>query len=115
MISWVEKMGVHKPGRLSGRLSGLVNSPLTSRLRDQLGKIPQAAAREDLAGGGIAFGGPFRGEAHGGGLGSLALGDVDDALFGEALVGVLQGFFVDGFEVGEVALVVEGFAELYGK
>jgi len=30
----------------------------------------------------------------------------------EALVGVFERFFVDGFEVGEVALVVERFAEL---
>ena len=38
--------------------------------------------------------------------------DEDDALFFGELEGVFQGFFVDGFPVGEVALVVEGFAQL---
>lgn len=37
---------------------------------------------------------------------------MNDAFLCEALVGVSEGLLVDGFEVGEVALVVEGFAEL---
>lgn len=38
----------------------------------------------------------------------------DDAFVVEVLVCVFEGFAVDGFEVGEVALVVEGFAKELG-
>ena len=38
--------------------------------------------------------------------------DEDDALFFGELEGVFQGLFIDGFPVREVALVVEGLAEL---
>lgn len=54
----------------------------------------------------MAVGGPVRGEGEGGGeAGVFAVGEEEDAFFFEALVGVFEGFFVDGFEVGEVALV----------
>lgn len=47
-------------------------------------------------------------------LGVLGLDDVDDAFFLEALVRVFESFFVNGLEVGEVALVIEGLAQLDG-
>jgi hypothetical protein len=54
---------------------------------------------------------PVRRDAQSGGDARVFGADyLDDSLFFEALVGVLEGFFVDGFEVGEVALVVEGFS-----
>lgn len=43
-------------------------------------------------------------------FGVSGLDNVDDALFFEALVGVFEGFFVNSFKVGEVALVVERLA-----
>lgn len=54
---------------------------------------------------------PFGSELDGcGDLGIAASRDEDDALFFEKLKSVFESFFVDGFEVGKVALVVEGFA-----
>ena len=59
------------------------------------------------------MGRPFGRELDSGGDSRVAgFGDGDYAFLEESLVGVFEGFFVDGFEVGEVALVVEGFSEL---
>ena len=46
---------------------------------------------------------------------SRGLGADDHSFFCEAGVGVFQGFFVYGFKVGEVALVIESLAELRKK
>ena len=49
----------------------------------------------------------------GGGFGrGFREGNENDAFFFISVPCVLEGFFVYCFEVGEVALVVEGFAEL---
>ena len=88
-------------------------SPFPSRLSDHLHEIPELARRQDASGGGVAIGGPVRSELDGGGVaGVFGFGEEEDAFFFEALVGVFEGFFVDGFEVGEVALVEERLAEL---
>lgn len=80
--------------------------PFTSGAGDHLGEGPELAGGEDATCVGVAVRGPVRGEGEGGGeAGIFAVGEEEDAFFFEALVGVFEGFFVDGFEVGEVALV----------
>lgn len=56
---------------------------------------------------------PFWRKLHGGGdFGVLALIDHDDALFLAEPESILEGFCVHGFPVGEVTLMVKGFAQL---
>lgn len=82
--------------------------------RNLLGKLPQPPLRgRQPPRRGVARGPPVGREAQSRRDARVARpDDVDDAFFFEALVRVFEGFLVDGFEVGEVALVVEGFAEL---
>lgn len=49
-----------------------------------------------------------------GDFGVFGFDEVDYLVFGVVGEGVVEGFGVDGFEVGEVVLVVEGFVELGG-
>ena len=87
--------------------------PLAPRRRDLLREIPEPARREEGSVGGVAGRTPFGREAEArGNFGDLGRDDLEDAFFFEALEGVFEGFFVDGFEVAEVALVVERLAEL---
>lgn len=39
---------------------------------------------------------------------------MDNSFFLETGPGIFERFLVDGFKVGEISLVVEGFAELKG-
>jgi hypothetical protein len=70
--------------------------------------------REEFPGIWVPLWRPLRGESHFRRRAIFfALCDDDDAFLCETVVRVFEGFFVDGFEVGEVALVVESFAELW--
>ena len=80
--------------------------PFPPRLGDAFCKVPQSAFGLDRAFG-VSTGCPFGSELDfRGGARVAGFGLEDDALFFESLVHVLEGFFVDGFEVAEVALVV---------
>ena len=93
-------------------MEGDGHSPLTSGLRDQFSEVPETAPRNQFSCDWIPLGRPFGGQFHGRDFRSLAFRDLNDAFLCEALVGVSEGLLVDGFEVGEVALVVEGFSKL---
>ena len=87
--------------------------PFSSGQGDRFDEIPQPARRDNVAGSLIPLRRPFRHQLDVCGLlGVFAFGEGDDAFFPEELEGVFEGFFVDGFEVGEVALVVERLSEL---
>lgn len=87
--------------------------PLTSTARDLFSKIPQPARGDKVPRRRVPRGSPLGREAQPRrNLGVFGLDDLDDAFFLEALVRVLERFFVDGLEVAEVALVVERLSEL---
>ena len=87
--------------------SRVFSIPFSPRQRNRLDKVPQLTSRDNVTCFGIASRRPCGGEFDGGGfLGLFAFREHDNAFFFEELEGVLEGFFVDGFEVGEVALVV---------
>jgi hypothetical protein len=86
---------------------------LSPALRHFLDEIPQSTFGNDFVRFRIATGRPFWGEFGArGDLWVAGFGDEDDTFVFEAGPGVFERFFVDSFEVGEVALVVECFAEL---
>lgn len=88
---------------------------LASARRNLFGEIPQSARGDEVARHGVATWTPLGREAETGwDAGILGADDLDDAFFFEALVRVFEGFLVDGLKVAEVALVVEGFPELWG-
>lgn len=89
--------------------------PLSPRPRNLLREIPEFALGEESSCGGVTGGAPGGVETDAwGDFGVFGFDEVDHLVFGVAGEGVAEGFGVDGFEVGEVALVVEGFAELGG-
>ena len=78
----------------------IVNVPFPSGLGDQLNEVPQAPTSYQTVCRRISLRHPLRCQTHHGHRTLLlALGYEDDALFDEALVRVLEGFFVHGFEV----------------
>lgn len=61
----------------------------------------------------VSTGCPFRHQLnHGRDLRISTLGENDDALLFEELKCVLEGLFVHRLEVGEIALMIQGFAKL---
>lgn len=94
-------------GRMGERGRGLLDLPLAPRLRYQRGKVPEPPTRQQLARLWIPFGSPLGCQSHCGRRGQLlALRNEDYALLLEPLIRILECLLVDGFEVGQVPLVV---------
>lgn len=81
--------------------------PFPPGLRNHLRELPQLPLRDDRPRLFVPGRRPFRSQSHGrGDLWILASIMDDHTFFLEQLVGVFERFFVDGFEVGQVALVI---------
>lgn len=89
----------------SGTIAAIL--ALAPTRRDALDEIPQLSRGEQRSGFVITRRPPFRSETQARGhLGLLRLDGVDDALFFEALVAVLDGLAVHGLEVAQISLVI---------